>query len=125
MLEYHYQACIPKVKEKIVDMAINGAGIWDTVRVLNVSKATVIKTLKGKEACLVQVNPNIKNMELSADSEISLKQPWAENAAHPKTWKWLKSLIELHFHGKLACDAAEIDEQWSFCLLYTSDAADE
>ena len=55
-----------------------------TVRVLNVSKTTVIKTLKGKEACLVQVNPNIKTMKLSADSEISLK---------------------------LACDAAEIDEQ--------------
>ena len=62
MLEYCYQAGIPKVKEKIVDMAVNGAGIRDTVRVLNVSKATVIKTLKGKEACLVQVNPNIKTM---------------------------------------------------------------
>jgi hypothetical protein len=49
-------------------MAINGAGIWDTVRVLNVSKTTVIKTLKGKEACLVQVNPNWKG-EVFASTE--------------------------------------------------------
>ena len=68
-------------------MAINGSGIWDTVRVLNVSKATIIKTLKSKEACLVQVNPNIKTVGVNAESKISLK---------------------------LGCDLAEIDEQCSF-----------
>ena len=87
MLEYCYNACIPEVKVKITDMAINGSGIWDTVRVLNVSKATVINTLKSKEANLLQVNPNIKTIGLNAESEVSLK---------------------------LGCDLAEIDEQWSF-----------
>jgi transposase-like protein len=35
-----------KVKEQIVDMAINGSGIRDTARVLHVSTSTVIKELK-------------------------------------------------------------------------------
>ena len=84
MLEYCYKGCIAEVKKKITDMAINGSGIWDTVRVLNVSKSTVIKVLKSKEACLVQVNSNIKTMGLNAESEVSIK---------------------------LGCDLAEIDEQ--------------
>jgi transposase-like protein len=37
-----------KVKEQIVDMAINGSGIRDTARVLHVSTSTVIKELKKR-----------------------------------------------------------------------------
>ena len=87
MLEYCYQACIPEIKEKIVDMAVNGCGVWDTARLLKICKASVIKALKSKEACLVQVNPNIKTMEFNEGSEVSFKP---------------------------ICDEAEIDEQWSF-----------
>ena len=46
MLEYQYKAYEPGVKEKIVDMAINGSGICDTARVLHINKNTVISTLK-------------------------------------------------------------------------------
>ena len=87
MLEYHYHSCDQKVKEKIVKMAINSAGIRDTSRVLGVSKTTVINTLKNKESLLQQVNPNIKTINIDANSSVRL-QP--------------------------ACDAAELDEQWSY-----------
>nr|WP_061509370.1 IS1-like element transposase [Endozoicomonas montiporae] len=50
MLEYRYKACEPGVKEKIIDMAINGSGIRDTSKVLGISKTTVIKTLKKMKA---------------------------------------------------------------------------
>ena len=64
MLDYHYPGCDFQVKEKIVKMAINSAGIRDTSRVLDVSKTTVINTLKSKEELLQQVNPNIKTMDI-------------------------------------------------------------
>ncbi len=35
-----------EVKQKIVEMALNGSGIRDTARVLHVSPATVIRELK-------------------------------------------------------------------------------
>ena len=78
MLEYCYKGCIPEVKKKITDMAINGSGIWDTVRVLNVSKGTVIKVLKSKEACLIQVSPNLRPWDstLKARSALSLGVIW-------------------------------------------------
>ena len=37
-----------KVKEQIVDMALNGSGIRDTARVLYISTSTVIKELKKR-----------------------------------------------------------------------------
>jgi transposase-like protein len=36
----------PEIKQKIVDMALNGSGVRDTARVLHVSPATVIRELK-------------------------------------------------------------------------------
>jgi transposase-like protein len=47
---HSYQACIPGMKNRIVDMAINGSGIRDTARVLSVSIQTVITTIKKKRA---------------------------------------------------------------------------
>ena len=46
--EYSYAGLLPKVKQQICDMAINGSGIRDTARVLGVSQKTVIDTLKKK-----------------------------------------------------------------------------
>jgi transposase-like protein len=46
--EYSYVGLLPKVKQQICDMAINGSGIRDTARVLGVSQKTVIETLKKK-----------------------------------------------------------------------------
>lgn len=46
-LTYTYEARKPGVKDKIVDMALNGAGVRDTARVLKVGINTVLRTLKN------------------------------------------------------------------------------
>ncbi len=38
MLDYRYNACVPGIKEKVVEMAINSSGIRDTARVLKINK---------------------------------------------------------------------------------------
>lgn len=45
-LDYINNASKPGVKDQIVEMAINGSGVRDTVRVLKVGINTVIRTLK-------------------------------------------------------------------------------
>ena len=49
ILSYAYPGQCRKVKQQIVDMALNGSGIRDTARVLHVSTSTVIKELKKKQ----------------------------------------------------------------------------
>ena len=87
MLKYRYRAYEPGIKEKVIDMAINGSGIRDTGRVLKIDKNTVINTLKNRADSVVQVNPRI--FELSASGELSVR---LEEAGHE----------------------AELDEQWSY-----------
>ena len=48
-LEYKNNACRPGMKEKIVDMVMNGAGTRDTGRVLGISKDTVTAVLKKRK----------------------------------------------------------------------------
>lgn len=48
-LEYTNNASIPGMKEKIVEMAMNGAGTRDTGRVLGISKDTVTAVLKKRK----------------------------------------------------------------------------
>jgi len=46
-LHYRYNANVPGVAEKIIDMAMNGSGVRDTGRVLEISPTTVIAHLKN------------------------------------------------------------------------------
>src|SRR5262245_66556273 len=46
LVDYSYAGHSAKIKQQIVDMAMNGSGIRDTARVLHVSPTTVIKELK-------------------------------------------------------------------------------
>lgn len=46
-LNYAYEAYKPRVKEKIVDMAMNSSGLRETGRVLNIAYNTVLRTLKN------------------------------------------------------------------------------
>ena len=46
--DYTYNGCRPEIKRSIIDMAINGSGIRDTARVLNISPSTVIEELKKR-----------------------------------------------------------------------------
>ena len=46
-VDYAYEACKPGMKDKIIDMAMNNAGVRDTARVLKVGCNTVLRTLKN------------------------------------------------------------------------------
>jgi insertion element IS1 protein InsB len=48
LLAYHDKGRLPEVKRQIVDLTLNGSGVRDIVRVLGVSSATVIGTLKKR-----------------------------------------------------------------------------
>lgn len=50
ILSYKNKGCLPDVKAKIIDMALNGSGIRDTSRVLAISMTTVLSELKKKRA---------------------------------------------------------------------------
>lgn len=73
MLNYRYKACAPGYQKQVVDMAINGNGIRDTNRVLEISKTTIIKILKSTSGHLVQVNPDIQNLGVGIGSEVCLE----------------------------------------------------
>jgi len=44
--EYTYQGYLPKVKQQITELAMNGSGMRDTARVLKISRNTVTQELK-------------------------------------------------------------------------------
>lgn len=52
ILDYSYNGYLPEVKKQIIDMAVNGSGIRDTARVLNISPSTVISEIKKKNPVL-------------------------------------------------------------------------
>ena len=87
ILECDYNGLLPDVKKKIIEMAMNGSGVRDTARVLNVSTATVINELKKKESELQFVNEKLLNTFSEEDS------------------------IEVDI---VKVDEAEMDEMWSF-----------
>jgi transposase-like protein len=43
---YAYPGCLPTVKRQIVEMTLNGSGVRDSARVLQVGPNTVLKELK-------------------------------------------------------------------------------
>jgi transposase-like protein len=45
---YAYLGCLPEVKRQIVEMTLNGSGVRDIARVLQVSPTTVIGELKKR-----------------------------------------------------------------------------
>lgn len=46
LLHYEQKGRRPDIKKKILDMAVNGSGVRDTARVLDISPVTVIQELK-------------------------------------------------------------------------------
>ncbi len=58
MLKYQKKDCESGISKKIIGITINGSGIRDTARILNISKGTVINTLNKQEYKLISVNPD-------------------------------------------------------------------
>jgi transposase-like protein len=56
LVTYHDKGRLPAVQQQIVDMTPNGSEVRDIVRVLRVSSATMIATLKKKASMLQPVN---------------------------------------------------------------------
>jgi transposase-like protein len=60
---YSYQGCLPEVKHQIVEMTLNGSGVRDIARVLQISPTTVIAALKKRP-----------------QSSSTLTKPWSRGA---------------------------------------------
>ena len=60
---YRCKAWEPGIREKIIEMAINGSGTRDTGRVLKISKDTVTNVLKKKRAVLSKSIHNSKEKD--------------------------------------------------------------
>ena len=48
IFDYSYKGRLPAIKEQIIDMALNGSGIRDIARVLQMSPTTVLEELKKR-----------------------------------------------------------------------------
>ena len=48
LLDSAYKGRLPEIKQQVIEMSLNGSGIRDTARVLQISTATVIHELKKK-----------------------------------------------------------------------------
>lgn len=48
VVSYENKGWLKQIKEKIIDMAMNGSGIRDTARVLQISQQTVMSTIKKR-----------------------------------------------------------------------------
>ena len=64
LLDYSYNGALPQVKAKVIEMALNGSGIRDTARVLEISPTTVIQELKKR------VVPRAAELERSGGLEV-------------------------------------------------------
>jgi len=94
--EYSDKGRLPEIKQRIVDMALNGSGIRDTARVLDISTDTVINELKKKEPELQVVNH-------------------AFLAAHPPDQITVE-VVKVEENHEVTSDntEAEMDEMWSY-----------
>ncbi len=110
IIDYTYQGHLPKVKQQIADMAINGSGIRDTGRVLGISPTTVIKELKkirktqNQSIILYQNNQILKQ----------LMQIFIEL----KMWRWMKCGVLLVAKNSKDGYAPPIDHATGVVLAY-------
>jgi insertion element IS1 protein InsB len=107
ILDYDYQGYLPEVKKRIIDMALNGSGIRDTARVLEISPTTVISELKKKESCLESVNravlerldPNNVIVYIQKVEDAELDEMWSY-VGNKDQQRWLWHAID-HASGEI------------------------
>jgi insertion element IS1 protein InsB len=90
--EYTQLGRLPEIKERIIEMSLNGSGIRDTARVLKISPTTVIEAIKKEsaiscvnEALLGQLDPSTLTVELREHSEA------VEEAECDEMWSFVRS----------------------------------
>ena len=103
-LDYEQKAYIPGMKQRIVDMVMNGSGTRDTARVLGVSKDTVTKTLRSLKNQVTYVNEQyIENLDSEVEIDIVLSEQAEEQDEENQPKSDEKPSME-----------AEADEMWSY-----------
>ena len=108
ILDYSYKGYLSEVKESVIDMAINGSGIRDTARVLNITTNTVIKTILKIESKLEYVNYAILNriafyssrpVVIKLVEDVEADEMWSF-VKNKKNQRWLWHAID-HFTGEV------------------------
>jgi len=72
-------------------MAINGSGIRDTARVLEISPTTVINELKKKESCLESVNRAVLNSVNPQEVVVDIQNVEDPEAELDAMWSYVQS----------------------------------
>ena len=104
ILDYSYLGCLPDIKERILDMAVNANGIRDTARVLNIAIATVLSTLRLLENNLESINirvlenPDCYSLKVLI-VKVELDEMWSF-VGNKKNQRWLWHAID-HKTGKI------------------------
>lgn len=100
--DYTNLGCQPKVKDEIIEMALNSSGIRDTARVLKISPSTVINELKKKESALESTNVKyLKALDRPSNLEVvitrcsELDEMWSFVQKKSKQ-RWLWHAIDHH-----------------------------
>ncbi len=79
LLSYTYRACIPLLRALIVPMTLNGSGIHDIARVLQISPTTVLCVLRQAAATVSEPSVPARIKDLEVDEQWSFvgskKQP--------------------------------------------------
>ena len=95
---YSNKGCLPETKQTIIDMVLNGSGINDISRVLDISHTTVIETIKAKACNIVKVNfdkainlSKVIMMQLSV--ELDEQWSWVQNKGNQR---WLWAVLDTH-----------------------------
>ena len=104
LLQYHNTGRLPAVKRQIVEMALNGSGIRDTARVLQISPTTVIAVLKKsrRASCrhpLMASPPYSRAARTSVGRATELDERWSFVGA-TATARWLWYALD-HHTGKV------------------------
>ncbi len=82
---YTHKACDPAVQLQLIQMAINGAGVRDTARVLKISRNTVSSQLKKNDQ-VIQVNPKYAHKGVTIKLKVDEMWSYVGSKGQPR---WL------------------------------------
>ncbi|WMV72050.1 IS1 family transposase [Xenorhabdus griffiniae] len=85
-LEYAYRACRTGIKEQVVDLAMNNAGIRDTARALHISINAVVRTFKKLSPRCVTTLP-LEQVEIELICEVDEMWSFVGNKKQQR-WLW-------------------------------------